>query len=93
MGYFYLSRDKCCRGKDNGNFLRALSWVAYRRAFLTASDGAAGGWLEGFAATFLERDIPQLGLRVPPEALRRFWMMNAHDHGQIWNAAEGDRSL
>ena len=66
---------------------------SFPRAFLAANDGAAGRWLEGFAATFLERDIPQLGLRIPAEALRRFWTMNAHYHGQIWNGSELARSL
>ena len=65
----------------------------FPRAFLAANDGAAGRWLEGFAATFLERDIPQLGLRIPAEALRRFWTMTAHYHGQIWNGSELARSL
>jgi predicted AAA+ superfamily ATPase len=41
----------------------------------------------------LERDIPQLGITIPAETLRRFWMMVAHYHGQIWNAAEFARSL
>ena len=50
------------------------SWEAYPRAFLAANDGAARRWLEGFAATFLKWDIPQLGLRVLTEAQRRFWI-------------------
>jgi predicted AAA+ superfamily ATPase len=43
--------------------------------------------------TFLERDIPQLGVTIPALALRRFWNMVAHYHGQIWNAAELARAL
>jgi uncharacterized protein len=43
--------------------------------------------------TFLERDLPQLGVQVPASALRRLWHMLAHHHGQIWNAAEFARSL
>ena len=50
-------------------------------------------WREGFFRTFLERDIPQLGITIPAETLRRFWMMVAHYHGQVWNAAEFARSL
>jgi hypothetical protein len=49
--------------------------------------------MESFATAFLERDIPQLGIRVPAEALHRFWLMTAHYHGQIWNAAELARSM
>lgn len=43
--------------------------------------------------TFLERDIPQLGITIPAETLHRFWMMIAHYHGQTWNAAEFARAL
>lgn len=63
------------------------------RAFLASSDGASVAWRQDFIRTFLERDIPQLGIGVPAEALRRFWTMVAHYHGQVWNAAEFARSI
>ena len=63
------------------------------RAFLASGEGASLAWREDFIRTFLERDIPQLGIGVPAEALRRFWTMVAHYHGQIWNAAEFARSI
>ena len=63
------------------------------RDYLAQSDADAWEWIENFARTYLERDVPQLGLRVPPESLRRFWTMLAHYHGQIWNGAELGRSL
>ena len=44
-------------------------------------------------ATFLERDLPQLGLSAPAVTVRRFWAMLAHFHGQIWSAADPARSL
>ena len=50
-------------------------------------------WRRQFIQTFLERDIPQLGITIPAVALRRFWTMMAHYHGQIWNAAELARAL
>ncbi len=50
-------------------------------------------WRKAFIRTFLERDIPQLGITVPAETLHRFWTMAAHCHGQQWNAAEFARSL
>jgi predicted AAA+ superfamily ATPase len=50
-------------------------------------------WRRQFLQTFLERDIPQLGIEIPAIALRRFWNMVAHYHGQIWNAAELARAL
>jgi len=57
----------------------------------TETDSAT--WRRQFLQTFLERDIPQLGVRIPSVALRRFWSMLAHYHGQTWNAAELGRAL
>ena len=65
----------------------------FPRSFLARNDAASLQWRQDFMRTFLERDIPQLGVRIPTEALRRFWMMVAHYHGQIWNGAELARSL
>jgi len=65
----------------------------FPRAYLSETPEDAWRWLESFVQTFLERDIPQLGIRIPSEALRRFWVMMAHYHGQIWNASELGRSL
>jgi uncharacterized protein len=84
-----FSLDEVGREQQNRLWLRG----GFPRAFLAAGDGMAERWLEGFAVTFLERDVPQLGLRVPAEALRRFWTMTAHYHGQIWNGADLARSL
>ena len=50
-------------------------------------------WRQQFIQSLLERDFPQWGVRVPAVALRRFWTMVAHYHGQIWNAAEPARAL
>lgn len=65
-------------------------WVrgGFPRAFLAESDADSAAWREGFIHTFLERDIPQLGIRIPAPAMRRFWTMLAHHHGQTWNATE-----
>jgi predicted AAA+ superfamily ATPase len=65
----------------------------FPRSFLAASDSASERWRQNFIRTFLERDIPRLGIRIPAEMLRRFWMMVAHYHGQIWNGAELARSF
>ncbi len=75
-------------------FLRRL-WLrgGFPRSFLASSDQASLEWRLDFIRGFLETDIPRLGLRIPAEALRRFWMMTAHYHGQVWNAAELARSL
>ena len=63
------------------------------RAFLADSESDSIQWRESFIRTFLERDIPQLGITIPAETLRRFWTMVAHYHGQVWNAAEFARAL
>lgn len=80
---------------ETGPESQNLLWTrgGFPRAFLAKNDEAAWRWMESFALSFLERDIPQLGLRVPAEALRRFWAMTAHYHGRVWNAAELARSL
>ncbi|MEK7721841.1 MAG: ATP-binding protein [Elusimicrobiota bacterium] len=66
---------------------------AFPRAYLAADTGAAIRWLDGFVSTFLERDLPQMGIKVPAGALRRFWMMLAHYHGQICNFSELARAM
>lgn len=65
----------------------------FPRSLLAADEGVSMRWRESFVDSFLERDIPQLGIRVPPDTLRRFWNMLCHFHGQVWNAAELARSL
>lgn len=74
--------------------LSRLWWRGgFPRAFLASSDRATRQWLEDFRRTFLERDIPQLGIQVPAVTLGRFWTMVAHYHGQVLNLAELARSL
>jgi predicted AAA+ superfamily ATPase len=65
----------------------------FPRSFLAESDEDSMAWREGFIRTFLERDIPHLGISIPPAAMRRFWIMLAHYHGQTWNASELGRSM
>jgi predicted AAA+ superfamily ATPase len=62
-------------------------------AYLARSQADSLAWSRQFIQTFLERDLPQLGVAIPAPALLRFWTMLAHYHGQIWNAAEPGRSL
>jgi len=70
-------------------------WVrgSFPRSFLARNEPASYQWRNDFVRTFLERDIPQLGINIPSQTLRRFWTMIAHYHGQIWNAAAFARSL
>ncbi len=62
-------------------------------AFLARSDSDSFRWRQQFIQTFLERDLPQLGINIPATTMLRFWSMLAHYHGNIWNAAELARSL
>lgn len=80
--------------ETGGNGLHSL-WFrgGFPRAFLSGSDAEAMEWHEAFGRTFLERDIANLGFAAAPEALRRFWMMLAHYHGQTWNGARLAESL
>lgn len=65
----------------------------FPRSFLAESESDSLAWREGFIRTFLERDIPQLGITIPSTAMRRFWTMLAHLHGQTWNASDLGRSM
>ncbi len=65
----------------------------FPRSFLAEDDEASLAWREDFTRTFLERDIPALGLSIPAETLRRFWMMLAHLHSELWNGSAIGRSL
>lgn len=78
-------------GKEHQNRL----WIrgGFPRSFLAPDDSTSLTWREDFLRTFLERDIPQLGITIPSETLRRFWTMIAHYHGQVWNAAQLAKSL
>ena len=62
-------------------------------SFLAGSNRDSMAWRENFIRTFLERDIPQLGITSPATAMRRFWTMLAHYHGQTMNASEVGRSM
>lgn len=78
----------------NTNHIECL-WIrgGFPDSFLAASDQASALWRENFIRTYLERDVPQLGSRIPAETLRRFWVMLAHHQGSLLNAAELGRSL
>ena len=72
-------------GADNWKQL----WIrgGFCRSYLADSDQDSIAWREGFIRTFLQRDIAQLGINVAAQAMRRFWTMLAHYHGQVWNAS------
>jgi predicted AAA+ superfamily ATPase len=78
---------------DAGKLERLWLRGGFPRAFLASNEERSFAWRRQFARTFLEQDIPQLGVRIPAPQLERFWTMLAHVHGGIWNAAELASSL
>src|SRR3990172_4474228 len=62
-------------------------------SFLANTDKGSLEWRKDFVSTFLERDVPQFGVKIPSTSLFRFWSIAAHYHGQIWNVAEAARTL
>ena len=62
-------------------------------AYLADDDAASHAWRDDYISTFLERDLANLGVRVPASTMRRFWTMLAHYHAQTWNGAELARAL
>jgi predicted AAA+ superfamily ATPase len=63
------------------------------RSLLAATEADSVSWRSQFIQALLERDLPQWGVRVPAVALRRFWTILAHYHGQIWNATDPAASM
>jgi predicted AAA+ superfamily ATPase len=72
-----------------------LRWLrgGFPRAVLAADATVAHEWHAAFIRTYLERDLPQLGIHLPAATMRRFWSMLAHYHGQTWNGSELARAL
>jgi predicted AAA+ superfamily ATPase len=65
----------------------------FPRSYLAGDDQQSYQWRQDFIRTFLERDLNLLGFNLPAQTMRRFWIMLAHYHGQIWKASEFARSL
>jgi uncharacterized protein len=87
IAYFHLAG---LQPTDVGSENFRCLWLqgGFPRAYLAESPQAAQLWLDQYIAAFLERDIPQLGITIPAQTLRRFWLMISHYHGQIVNYAE-----
>ena len=70
-------------------------WVrgGFPKSFLLRSDRESMEWRHSFIRTFLERDLPALGVTVAADTMRRFWSMLAHYHAQLWNGSEIGRSF
>ncbi len=65
----------------------------YPRSFLADTDSDSVAWREDYLRSTIERDLPALGLQLPPVQLRRFWTMLAHHHGQVLNASAIGNSM
>ncbi|MCC7262707.1 MAG: ATP-binding protein [Candidatus Latescibacteria bacterium] len=81
--------------EEVGAQAQARHWLrgGFPRSFLARSEADSAAWRQAFIQTFLERDLPQLGVGTSAPLLRRFWTLLAHYHGQVWNAAEPARTL
>lgn len=75
------------------NFKRLWLRGGFPRSYLARSNNDSAEWRRAFISTFLERDLPQLGINIRSVTMRRFWTMLAHYHGQIWNSSEFGRSF
>ena len=78
---------------DLGGINRLWSRGGFPDSFLARSDAASGDWRDQFIRTYLERDIPLLGPRIPAETLRRLWTMLAHSQGGLLNLSSLSRGL
>lgn len=76
-----------------GSLQRLWLRGGFPMSFLSRTDTQSLEWRKFFVRTFLERDVPALGIALPPEAMWRFWTMLAHYHGQTFNASELARSF
>jgi len=92
IAYLELTPFNVLEVDDHG---RDSLWVrgGFPDSFSAADEGASMRWRQNFIRTYLERDVPQLGPRIPAETLRRFWTMLAHNQGGLLNAAALARGL
>jgi predicted AAA+ superfamily ATPase len=76
-------------GKDAAARVTTL-WLrgGFPRSYLADSDIESLAWRADFIQTFLARELPQFGVTIPAETLRRFWRMCAHLQGQVFNASQ-----
>lgn len=89
-----LALDEIALAREGTEWLDER-WLrgGFPRAFLSKNLATSREWRESFVRTYLERDLPQLGINLPSITLRRFWTMLAHYHAQTWNGSELGRAL
>lgn len=89
-----LALDEIAPNEAGADWLD-VRWLrgGFPRALLADDLAGSRAWRDAFIRTYLERDLPQLGINLPAITLRRFWTMLAHYHGQTWNGSELARAL
>ncbi len=94
IAYYELPPFRISETGTGAGAVRKL-WLrgGFPRSFLAGGDVRSFKWRTEFIRTFLERDLPQLGVSVPAATMRRFWTMLAHYHGNRWNSSELGRAL
>ena len=92
IGYHYLSGFQIA---DVGEEHIRKLWLrgGFPRAYLARNNESCSQWQDNYLTTFFEKDIPQLGITIPSQTLRRFWSMLSNYHGQIINFSEIGRSF
>jgi len=92
--YHELSPLLLAETEYDSNSIETL-WLrgGYPLSYLSKTDRLSFEWRDALITTYLERDIPQLGIKIPAIQLRRFWQILAHFHGQLWNASKIAGSL
>ncbi len=92
VNFIHMSGLNCA---EVGTATRNRLWLrgGFPESYLAPSDEVSARWRRSFIQTFLHQDIPSFGIDVPPERLRRFWIMAAHYHGQTWNSSAIAKSL
>lgn len=89
----YIELSPFSLNEINEPFSNLWNRGGYPNSLLAKTDKTSFVWRENYIRTFLERDIPQLGINIPSDTLRRFWVMIAHYHGQVLNFSELGRSF
>jgi predicted AAA+ superfamily ATPase len=92
IGYVHLTGFRL-NEVSTENLLNLWLRGGFPRSYLAQNNSQSFIWRNDFIQTFLERDISMFGFNIPPVTLRRFWLMLAHYHGQVWNGAEFARAM
>ena len=80
--------DEVRRRRKSGGFATLWFRGGFPDAFLEGNDARRHDWLEAYTRSFIERDLPGLGIEVSPPQMRKLWTMLAHVSGGLWNASD-----